>query len=50
MTQTLSQAGASMYEQAGGADDFDPNGAVPGSETADDETTVEGEFREVGDN
>jgi molecular chaperone DnaK len=50
MTQTLSKAGAAMYEQAGtdtGEPDFDANGAEPGR-TADDEATVEGEFREVG--
>ncbi len=48
MTQTLSQAGASMYEQAGAAEDFDPNGTGPEGQKTEDETTVEGEFREVG--
>jgi molecular chaperone DnaK len=51
MTQTLSQAGASMYEQAGAPEDFDPAAAgAEGAtgEPAEDETTVEGEFREVG--
>ena len=48
MTQTLSQAGASMYEQAGAPDGFDPNGAAPEGERVEEETTVEGEFREVG--
>ncbi len=50
MTQTLSQAGASMYEQAGAPEDFDPNSTAPEGEPVQDETTVEGEFREVGDN
>jgi molecular chaperone DnaK len=48
MTQTLSQAGASMYEQAGTPEDFDPNGVDPEAQPKEDETTVEGEFREVG--
>ncbi|RIK47139.1 MAG: molecular chaperone DnaK [Chloroflexi bacterium] len=45
MTHALSQAGASMYQQAGGADMAD--GAQPGARV-DDDATVEGEFREVG--
>ena len=52
MTETLSKAGAAMYEQAG------PDGAAAGPNGADadeagprveDDATVEGEFREVGD-
>jgi molecular chaperone DnaK len=52
MTETLSKAGAAMYEQAG------PDGAAAGPDSADaeeagprveDDATVEGEFREVGD-
>jgi molecular chaperone DnaK len=58
MVQTLTRVGSSMYEAAGanGADGADPgfgadgsasaNGATNGA--ADDEATVEGEFREVG--
>ncbi len=58
MVQTLTRVGSSMYEAAGanGADGAEPgfgadgsasaNGATNGA--ADDEATVEGEFREVG--
>jgi len=50
MTSTLSAAGAAMYQQADGAEGFDPDAAGPEAEqAAEDETTVEGEFREVGD-
>jgi molecular chaperone DnaK len=49
MTQTLSQAGAAMYQDVDGAEGFDPEAADPTAEqAAEDETTVEGEFREVG--
>ncbi len=49
MTQTLSQAGAAMYQDVDGAEGFDPEAADPAAEqAAEDETTVEGEFREVG--
>ena len=50
MTEALSKAGASMYEQAG-----TPGANEPGAEDAsaqaraEDDATVEGEFREVGD-
>ena len=51
MVQTLTQVGTAMYEQASatppGADMSD-NGAEPEGETADDEETVDAEFREVG--
>ena len=53
LVASLSQVGTAMYEAAsaqGGADgeagDFGQNGAS--DDTVDDETTVEGEFREVG--
>jgi len=50
MNQTLSRAGASMYEQAEATEQ--PEAAAGEAENAasgdDDETTVEGEFREVG--
>ena len=49
LTEVLSKAGASMYEQAGEAAPG-PNGAEGvGDETAgaDDEATIEGEYREV---
>ncbi|HET7055498.1 MAG TPA: Hsp70 family protein, partial [Thermomicrobiales bacterium] len=50
MVQTLSKVGSAMYGQAGAAS---PNGGegFPGGgaeETPEDESTVEGEFREVG--
>ncbi|HMM42181.1 MAG TPA: Hsp70 family protein, partial [Thermomicrobiales bacterium] len=50
MNQTLSQAGASMYEQAEAAGQAaGPDGATEGEPAGEeDETTVEGEFREVG--
>ncbi len=48
LTNTLSQVGASMYEETGGAV---PQDDVPAdadeAEAADDESTVEGEYREV---
>ncbi|MBX6342958.1 MAG: Hsp70 family protein, partial [Thermomicrobiaceae bacterium] len=48
MAQTLSRVGTSMYEQAGaaGAAAGGPNGAE-GQGQSEEETTVEGEFREV---
>ncbi|HUG15282.1 MAG TPA: molecular chaperone DnaK [Thermomicrobiales bacterium] len=46
MTQTLSQAGAAMYEQTGETPDMGETEAGP--EAPEDEATVEGEFREVG--
>ncbi len=53
LVASLSQVGTAMYEAAsaqgatdGEAGDFGANGAS--DDTADDETTVEGEFREVG--
>jgi molecular chaperone DnaK len=49
MTQALSNAGASMYQQAGDSDGMPgADGPEPGA-NVDDESTVEGEFREVGD-
>jgi molecular chaperone DnaK len=57
MVQTLSKVGTSMYEATGdqagatdgtGAAGFGPDGSSNGAATADDEATVEGEFREVG--
>jgi molecular chaperone DnaK len=50
MVQTLSKVGSAMYGQAGdaapnGAEDYAGAGA---DETAEDDSTVEGEFREVG--
>jgi len=54
LVASLSQIGTAMYEAAAqeggdsnGASDFGSNGASDDA-TADDETTVEGEFREVG--
>jgi molecular chaperone DnaK len=49
MVQTLTQVGSSMYEQAGAAPgaDMGGNGAEPGA-GAEDEETVDAEFREVG--
>ena len=51
LTNTLSQVGASMYDETGGAvpEDDIPTGAEgeEEAETADDEATVEGEYREV---
>jgi len=50
MVQSLSKVGTAMYSQAGtegGADGFTSAGAE-GEPTADDDATVEGEFREVG--
>ncbi|MDQ3227258.1 MAG: molecular chaperone DnaK [Chloroflexota bacterium] len=49
MVQSLTQVGTSMYEQASAAApgvDMSDNGAEP--ETAEDEETVDAEFREVG--
>jgi molecular chaperone DnaK len=57
MVQTLTRVGSSMYEAAGadgaGADGagagFGENGSANGAAgAADDDATVEGEFREVG--
>ena len=53
MVQTLSKVGTAMYEAAGaqGGADGAPATSAPTarpSTPADDETTVEGEFREVG--
>lgn len=46
LVQALTKIGASMYEAAGAQE---PDGEEPGpGSTADDESTVEGEFREVG--
>jgi molecular chaperone DnaK len=48
MTQSLSKAGASMYEQGEAAGpEAGPDGAEEATK-AEDESTVEGEFREVG--
>ena len=50
MVQSLTQVGTSMYEQAGAAGaDMSDNGASPdGAADAEDEETVDAEFREVG--
>ena len=50
MTQALSRAGAAMYEQAeADGPTMDPDGPDMGTgQHADEEATVEGEFREVG--
>jgi molecular chaperone DnaK len=50
MVQSLTQVGTSMYEQAGAAGaDMGDNGASPdGPAGAEDEETVDAEFREVG--
>ena len=58
MVQTLTRVGSSMYEAAGAAAGDGADGAGPGfgadggadgaAGPADDEATVEGEFREVG--
>jgi len=50
MVQSLTQVGTSMYEQAGAAGaDMSDNGAGPdGSAGAEDDETVDAEFREVG--
>lgn len=50
LTNTLSQVGASMYEETGGAvpeDEVPADAEGEEAETADDESTVEGEYREV---
>jgi molecular chaperone DnaK len=47
MTAALSAVGAAMYQQAGGPEDMQAEDTA-GGPTADDEATVEGEFREVG--
>jgi molecular chaperone DnaK len=49
MVQTLTQVGTAMYAQAGdaGGPDMSGNGAEPGA-GAEDEETVDAEFREVG--
>src|SRR5215208_1980727 len=50
MVQSLTQVGTSMYEQAGASGaDISDNGASPdGSAGAEDDETVDAEFREVG--
>ncbi len=50
MVQTLTQVGASMYEQAGAAPgaDMGADGAEPGAAASEDDETVDAEFREVG--
>ncbi|MGI8477081.1 MAG: molecular chaperone DnaK [Thermomicrobiales bacterium] len=50
MVQSLSKVGTVMYSQAGAADGAGANGAEDfgGGPSAEDEATVEGEFREVG--
>jgi molecular chaperone DnaK len=59
LVQALTKVGTAMYQQAetaGATDgaeagfgaDFGTNGAAAGSPEGEDETTVEGEFREVG--
>jgi molecular chaperone DnaK len=47
LVQSLTKIGASMYEAAGAQQDAE-GGEDFGGSTADDEATVEGEFREVG--
>ncbi len=51
LTQTLSKVGESLYQDAGAPQDAGPNGfeGEPEAEAEEDESTVEGEFREVGD-
>ncbi len=51
LTQTLSKVGEAMYQDAGVPEEPAANGAEATSETQEeeDEATVEGEFREVGD-
>ena len=57
LTESLQKAGAAMYQAAGGAeggpDMGDMGGGFPGGEAggaqAEDESTVEGEFREVNE-
>jgi molecular chaperone DnaK len=53
LTQTLSQVGEALYQDAGMPQEPATNGAEASSdeqaESEDDEATVEGEFREVGD-
>ncbi|MBA2469578.1 MAG: molecular chaperone DnaK, partial [Chloroflexia bacterium] len=59
LVEALQKASTAMYEAAAaagaegqpgdmGGDPFGGNGATDGSATADDDATVEGEFREVG--
>jgi molecular chaperone DnaK len=50
MVQALSKVGSAMYGQAGGdtSDAGSANGFAGSDETAEDDSTVEGEFREVG--
>jgi molecular chaperone DnaK len=51
LTQTLSKVGETLYQDAGTPGEPAANGAEPGepeAATEDDESTVEGEFREVG--
>ncbi|MEZ4521030.1 MAG: molecular chaperone DnaK [Thermomicrobiales bacterium] len=53
LTQTLSKVGETLYQDSGAAQAPGANGAEPeaegSAETEDEESTVEGEFREVGD-
>jgi molecular chaperone DnaK len=54
LTQTLSKVGESLYQDAGmpqepAANGADDAGADTAAESEEDEATVEGEFREVGD-
>jgi len=52
LSQTLSQVGESMYAAAGaesGPEGFDPSASGETGAPADDDSTVEGEFREVKD-
>src|SRR3954453_9689758 len=51
MSESLTKVGTQMYEaaaQQGGGADFGANGAEEEQAPTDDESTVEGEFREVG--
>jgi molecular chaperone DnaK len=54
LVQSLTKVGTAMYQQAeaagaaAGPDGFGTNGAAEGGSEGEDETTVEGEFREVG--
>ena len=53
LTQTLSKVGEALYQDAGAPEAPEANGSSPDgdehAETDDEEATVEGEFREVGD-
>jgi molecular chaperone DnaK len=48
LTNTLSQAGASMYEEADAAAAEQPEETTAEEPAAEEEATVEGEYREVG--